>query len=124
MNTDDVNRLSRNLSRNLRMMRKRKSNDSIQNIADLKDRPLERSRDYEIWVYPDEIHHLFNNSNNQADLFIDNNEGGLFYNENNFDVNMGNEDNYSNHYGDNSNNNQDNNQDPADNPDNKNNKEE
>eukprot|EP00340_Litonotus_pictus_P009856 CAMPEP_0170526400 /NCGR_PEP_ID=MMETSP0209-20121228/11823_1 /TAXON_ID=665100 ORGANISM="Litonotus pictus, Strain P1" /NCGR_SAMPLE_ID=MMETSP0209 /ASSEMBLY_ACC=CAM_ASM_000301 /LENGTH=381 /DNA_ID=CAMNT_0010816193 /DNA_START=1736 /DNA_END=2881 /DNA_ORIENTATION=- len=61
---ETYNRLNRDFATSIR--RARKNDDSCSNLMDLCDRPLERSRDYEIWVYPDEIYPFIYDDDNNA----------------------------------------------------------
>lgn len=73
MDSETYNRLNREFDMSLR--RSRRSYDS-NNGMDLVDRPLERSRDYEIWVYPDEIYPYNNYEfNNNLDFQVNSNTG-------------------------------------------------
>ncbi len=58
-------------SNDRRELQKRNSTESLLNYTD-RERPLDRSRNYEIWVYPDEIYPFY-----QDEQFIDNN---IFHN--------------------------------------------
>jgi hypothetical protein len=65
MDAETYNRLEREIAMSMRRRRSYDSNNGI----DFVDRPLERSRDYEIWVYPDEIYPYNNYEiNNNVDF--------------------------------------------------------
>ena len=64
-----MDRLGRTLNRFTRKLYKRNSLDSLNTI---RERSLERSRDYDLWVYPDEIYPYLQEEN------IINNENSIF----------------------------------------------
>lgn len=78
MDSETYNRLNRELEMSFR--RPRRSYDSS-NGMDLVERPLERSRDYEIWVYPDEIY-PYNNYEISNNLNFNLNENNGIDNDN------------------------------------------
>ena len=81
------------MSKLSRKLYKRNSNESLNTI---RERSLERSRDYDLWVYPDEIYPYLqdnnnnnsNNNNNDNFLFMSSAKQNSSNNINSFDNNF------------------------------------